>query len=269
MKTILVTGATDGIGKQTAIELARLGHRVLVHGRNEAKIMDAVADVAEHAVEGAPPQGFRADFSSLHEVQALAGQVAGAVDELDVLLNNAGVFATERRESHDGYELTLAVNHIAPFLLTRELLPVLRGAKHARVVTVASVAHTRGEIWWDDPQLFAYDGYRAYGQSKLANIMFSNALARRVRADGITSNSLHPGVITTKLLRAGFNMDGDSLEAGARTSVHCASDPRLADVTGKYFSDSRQVDPLADALDEDAQERLWTLTERWIADALT
>ncbi len=265
-RTVLVTGATDGIGRATAHALAAQGARVLVHGRDPAKVRDVSTAV------GGDSLGFVADLSSLAAVRDLAAQVRDRVGAVDVLLNNAGVFVKgERRLSADGYELTLAVNHLAPFLLTRELLPALARGRDARVVTVSSIAHNRGRVPWEDLQLaqgWDSSGYPAYAWSKLANVLFSNALARRVADQGITSNSLHPGVISTKLLREGFGMSGATVETGAETSVHCALSPHVAGVTGAYFSDSQVVEASRRARTVQAQERFWHLSEGLVTQAL-
>ena len=270
MKTILVTGATDGIGRATALELARRGARVVVHGRNGDKVRAVVSEVAAAAADGAGPVGVIGDLASFTAVRQLAAEITGQVPALDVLINNAGVFATERTLTDDGHELTFAVNHLATFLLTSLLLPSLRAAAPSRVVTVSSVAHTRGTMHWDDLDLErSWDGphpgpqspgYGAYAQSKLANVLFANALARRVAGDRITSNSLHPGVISTKLLQTGFGMSGASTASGAATSVHVALAPELAGVTGRYFSNSREASAAPAALDTEAQERLWSIS---------
>jgi NAD(P)-dependent dehydrogenase (short-subunit alcohol dehydrogenase family) len=202
-KVMLVTGATDGIGKATALELARRGARVIIHGRSVEKVARAKDDISR-AASAAQVETAIADLGSLDQVRALAGDLLARFDRLDGLIHNAGVFMNERKLSADGFELTFAVNHLAPFVLTRELLPLLR-ASHSRVITVASVAHNRGQIDFDDLNAArGFDGYRAYAQSKLANVLFANELAERER-DYLTSNSLHPGVIGTKLLKAGFD----------------------------------------------------------------
>jgi NAD(P)-dependent dehydrogenase (short-subunit alcohol dehydrogenase family) len=230
MATHLVTGATDGIGKQTALELAKQGLHVLVHGRSEQKAIDAVKALGKGSFE--PVWG---DLGVLKEVHALADRVLAKHPVLDVLINNAGVFMKERKLSPDGFELTMAVNHFAPFVLTHRLLPALKG----RVVHVSSMAHMRGSIDLKDLSFEKhFDGYGAYSASKLANVLFSNELARRVKKP--TSNALHPGVIKTKLLATGFGMGGASLASGAVTSVYCATAPELAKVTGEYFSDGRK-----------------------------
>ena len=226
--TILVTGATDGIGRATALGLARRGARVLVHGRSRPKA-EAVAQAIRRAGGQADP--VVADLASLAEVHRLAAEVRAAAPRLTVLLHNAGVFQNERSESREGYELTFAVNHLAPFLLTALLLDHLTASSPARVVTVASVAHGQGRLDFDDLQSRRdYSGYAAYAASKLANVLFARALARRLEGTAVTSNALHPGVVTTKLLEAGFGMTGITPEQGAATSIWAATAPELADV---------------------------------------
>jgi NAD(P)-dependent dehydrogenase (short-subunit alcohol dehydrogenase family) len=252
MITILLTGATDGIGLATARALTRRGARVLVHGRNPAK----VSQVAEEL----DTDGLLGDLSSMDQVRRLA-ESAREFGPIDVLLHNAGTFTTEHVITEDGFELTMAVNHFAPFLLTHLLLDLI--VDGGRVVTVSSIAHGRGRIHWDDLEM--RDGFTAggaYSQSKLANVLFANALARRTAARGITSNSLHPGVIDTKLLRAGFDIQGASVESGAGTSVHLALSPDVEGMTGAYFMDCRERIASSTAVREAAQERLWFRTGR-------
>lgn len=260
MSTILVTGATDGIGKATALALARQGHLVIVHGRTAAKAratMEAIhADTRSEELDYA-----FGDFARLDEVRALAAAVAKDHPGLNVLVNNAGVYATSRTLSADGHELSLAVNHLAPYLLTRLLLPTLTANAPARVVHVSSTAHYRGRIDFDNLQAErAFGHYAAYAASKLANVLFSNALARRVAGRGVTSNALHPGVITTKLLATGFNITGAETSRGAETSVYLASAPEVAGVTGCYFDDRREKAASDAARDEALQERLWDVS---------
>lgn len=244
---ILVTGATDGIGKQTALELVRKKHRVLVHGRTHEK-----AERAAREVGGEPVFG---DLSSIAEIHALAEQIA----DVDVLVHNAGVFMKTREVTIDGLETTFAVNHLAPFLLTHLLLPRLQNKPDPRIVVVSSNAHNGGHIDLNDLQMERrFDGYRAYCNSKLMNVLFGYELARR--APGIAVSSLHPGVINTKLLRVGFGMGGASLESGARTSVKVATDPSLRGVTGKYYSNEREAQSSQESHDRALQAELWERT---------
>jgi NAD(P)-dependent dehydrogenase (short-subunit alcohol dehydrogenase family) len=235
---ILVTGSTDGIGKETARALVSRGASVIVHGRDR--------DKAEHARrEVNAAEAVVADLASLDEVRALAAKLG----DVDVLINNAGVFAKNRTMTSDGRELTMAVNHDAPVLLTHLLLNKLK-----RVVMVSSIAHNRGRVNVDDIDLArAFTGYRAYASSKLANVMFAFELARR---SPVRINAVHPGVVSTKLLRTGFDMGGpDSLADGASTQVHLAIDD--VDVTGKYFAEGREAIANSVAYDLDLCARFY------------
>jgi NAD(P)-dependent dehydrogenase (short-subunit alcohol dehydrogenase family) len=238
----LVTGATDGIGKETARVLSERGWRVLVHGRTKKK--------AEAVGFGEPVWG---DFSSLAEVRSLAAQVRG---DLDVLINNAGILSQRHHLTSDGFEETLQVNHLAPFLLTHLLLPQIRG----RIVNVSSGVHGGGDVSEPFEQLNELDGYAAYAASKLANLLFTFALARRVK---IPVDGLHPGVISTKLLHAGFGgMGGGSLAQGAATSVMLATDASPA--TARYFSNQREVRSSARSRDEQLQESFYHWSARQV-----
>lgn len=235
-KTILVTGATDGIGKETARVLFQRGHRVIVHGRTPER--------AERAAKSIDPSVafVSGDLSRLGEVRALAESVKKEHPRLDVLLSNAGIFAKKRELTADGLELTCAVNHYAHFLLTHLLLDVLSASADGRVVNVSSGVHASGEVDMNDLQIErGWSGYGAYASSKLMNVLFSAELARRLKGRGPSTYALHPGVIATKLLREGFGGGGAPLAQGAGTSVMCAVDPKLAGVTGKYYSAEREA----------------------------
>ncbi|MFN7134432.1 MAG: SDR family oxidoreductase, partial [Myxococcales bacterium] len=259
--TMLVTCATDGIGRQTALELVRRGARVLVHGRDPEK----TARTAEALAKDGRAEPLVADLASLAQVRQLAREVEGRTGQLDVLLNNAGVFMNERRLTADGFETTFAVNHLAPFLLTNLLRPLLERTPGARVVTVSSVAHHRGQLDFGNLQgERRFDGYGAYALSKLANVLFTLELAERLAGSGVTANCLHPGVITTKLLKAGFGMSGAPVASGAATSVYLATSDEVRGVSGKYFADCQEA-PLAPAAgDADARRRLWDESARLV-----
>lgn len=251
--TVVVTGATDGIGLETAWQLASSGARVLVHGRTEAKALTAVKRLKER---GATTEAVWGDLGSLAHVRALAEQVKAKTTVVDVLLNNAGVFMKEDLRTEDGFEMTIGVNHLAHVLLTHELLPLLEAAKAGRVVNVSSMAHQRGRVEEADlPVPRRFDGYGTYSASKLLNVYFTHELARRLAAkkSHVTTYALHPGVITTKLLQQGFGMGGASLESGARTSVFCATSDAVG-ASGTYYSDAREV-PCAPHANDPAKEK--------------
>jgi len=262
MKTALVTGATDGIGLETARGLLALGWRVLVHGRHAAGASDAASALQQ---AGGTAKPVWADLGRLGEVQALAERVSHDEPRLDVLINNAGVYTRQRKESADGFELTLAVNYLAHALLTRRLLPLLTRAPGARVVNVSSGTHESARIDLDDLGMtHDWDAYRAYSNSKLANVLFSNALAARHAPATLCSNALHPGVIATKLLRVGFGAGGAPLASGAKTSLLVATSADLDGVTGRYFSDCRQRTASRRAGDAAFGEALWERTEEML-----
>jgi NAD(P)-dependent dehydrogenase (short-subunit alcohol dehydrogenase family) len=259
-RTVLVTGATDGLGRAVAGDLVARGARVLVHGRDPER----TAGVADAIGAGG---AYVADLASLAEVRRLAGEVARDHDALHVLVSNAGIGSTlpgdgERMESADGFELRFAVNHLAGFLLTRLLEPLLIAGAPSRVVNVASAG--QWPIDFDDVMLeHGYDGSRAYAQSKLAQVMATFELAGRLRDAGVTVNALHPSTyMPTKMVLHARGAGVDPLEAGVAATVRLAADPALDGVTGRYFdrtSDARADDQ---AYDPAARRRLWDLSER-------
>ena len=262
MPHVLITGATDGIGLETARQLLTEGYTVVVHGRTEARATSAADGLRERHGEASPIPVW-GDLSRMQEVITLAAQVRVAVPSLDALINNAGVYVNQRALTEDGFETTFAVNHFAHHLLTRLLVPLLEVAPAARIVVVSSGTHHSGKIDLDDlTGNVGWTPYGAYSNSKLANVLFMRALAKRLARPSITANALHPGVIGTKLLRAGFGSGGVPTSQGARTSVFLASDSAPAKISGKYFVDSRETPPARVAQDEKTGEGLWAETER-------
>jgi NAD(P)-dependent dehydrogenase (short-subunit alcohol dehydrogenase family) len=268
MTTVLVTGATDGLGRSVATELARRGVDVLVHGRSHERGEKAVAEI--RAETGNDRVALHlADLADLHQVAALADEVERAHPELHVLINNAGIGSglpdgREREESRDGYELRFAVNYLAGFLLTQRLLPLLRRSAPARVVNVASLG--QHPIDFDDPMLTrGYSGSRAYAQSKLAQIMYTIELAERVPAEEVTVNSLHPGTyMPTKIVLEEVGRSVDTIETGTAATVRLATDPELAATTGKFFDREQEAAASPQAYDAEARKALWDLSERLV-----
>lgn len=266
-KTVLVTGSTDGVGRQTAVDLAALGATVIVHGRDPGRGAAALATVrtaASAAGSAHEPSLILADLSSLQGVHALAAHVRRCCERLDVLVNNAGVYAPRWVTTPDGFELTFAVNVVAPFLLTRELLPLLVAAAPARIVNLSSTSHWTGAMHWDDLQFKrAYDPLVAYEQSKLAMTLFTFALAQRLQGSGVTAVCLDPGNVDTRMLRLGWpELEGIDLVAGAATSVALASSVEAEGLSGVYVESGRPTEPPAASLDRSAQARLWAVLER-------
>jgi NAD(P)-dependent dehydrogenase (short-subunit alcohol dehydrogenase family) len=273
-KTCLVTGATSGIGRVTALELARMGADVVLVGRNAGKAA-AAAERIKHET-GANVEVLLADLSSQAEVHRLAEAFLSTHARLDVLVNNAGAVYSAREESVDGIELTLALNHLSYFLLTNLLLKTLIASGPARVVNVSSEAHRMARINFADLQAQQrYRGFTVYGQSKLANILFTKELARRLAGTEVTANALHPGVIASGFARNNRGMLNfmfgtvlrpflSTPEQGAQTSIYLASAPDVANVTGLYFSKQRPAKPAAAAENMTTARRLWEVSEELV-----
>ncbi len=261
MGVVLITGATDGLGRALAERLAQDGEELLLHGR-DADRLARVADELAAASEGPAPRTFLADLADLAEVRRLAAEIRDATDRLDVLVSNAGIGSGEpdgrdRRTSADGYELRFAVNFLAGFLLTLELLPLLRASAPARVVNVASLGQY--PLDFDDLMLErGYDGSRAYAQSKLAQIMAGFELAARVPPSEVTVNSLHPATyMPTKMVLQEVGRQVDSIEDGVAATYRLVSDPALAGVTGAFFDRTREARANGQAYDPEARAELW------------
>jgi retinol dehydrogenase 14 len=263
-KIVLITGSTDGIGKQTAIELALLGARVIVHGRKK-NLVEKTVEELRRLESDSKVDGFTFDLSSLLRVREFAARLKEHFDHIDVLINNAGVYIRNKTLSDDGFEMTFAVNHLSHFLLTNELLPLLKQSNEGRIIHVSSMAHQNAKLDWTNLNAEKYyDPYGAYSLSKLANVLFSNELSERLNGSKVTSNSLHPGVITTKLLAAGFNISGSSVKKGAETSVYLATDNKIKDISGKYFVDKKisRYNSIAD--DGDVRKIFWKISSEFV-----
>ncbi len=290
-KTCVVTGATSGIGLATATELARRGARVTIVGRSVERT-SPVAEAIRRESRNEGVEFLAADLSVLSQVRRLAAEVLERHTRIDVLVNNAGVMLARRRETADGLEMTLAVNHLAPFLLTNLLLERLKASAPARIVTTASGAHRDAKAFpFDDPQAeggwytssegasvlytlllpWRHPGFQRYAQTKLANILFTRELAARLAGTGVTANTLHPGLVKTGIasnngtfgwfVRTFLGLAAVSPEAGARTVVHLACSPEVEGVTGGYFENEQPATPTPAAQDDAAARRLWALSE--------
>ncbi|MCW5849754.1 MAG: SDR family oxidoreductase [Anaerolineae bacterium] len=275
-KVVLVTGATAGIGEVTTRELARLGATVVGVARNPQKAAQVAQTI--QAATGVQVNFLIADLSSLAQVRHLADEFKRKYNRLDVLINNAGAVNTSRRETVDGYEMTFALNHLSYFLLTNLLLDLLQASAPSRIVNVSSDASRGGRINFDDIEgRRGYSGWSAYSQSKLANILFTFELARRLQGTGVTANVLHPGFVATNfghnnggLMALGLGLfqrvAALKPDQGAATQIYLASSPEVEGVTGRYFDKSKAVQAPPAAYDEAAARRLWELSEQMTAE---
>jgi NAD(P)-dependent dehydrogenase (short-subunit alcohol dehydrogenase family) len=270
-KVALVTGGTSGIGKATAMALAAMGADVVVVGRDRERGERAAAEI--RAQTGSRVDLALADLASQAGVRELAEGFKGRYDRLDVLVNNAGLVQSTRTESPDGLETTLAINHLAPFLLTNLLLDTLKESAPSRVVTVSSEAERWGNIDFDDLQSKKkYRGFPVYGMTKLANIMFTYELAERLEGTGVTATCMHPGAVNTRfgtnnrgpmtLLFRAFKPFMRTPEQGADTVIWLASSPEVEGVSGRYYADRKVIEPKKIANDPAARRRLWEESER-------
>jgi NAD(P)-dependent dehydrogenase (short-subunit alcohol dehydrogenase family) len=278
-KTVIITGGNSGIGFATAVALARDGAHTVITARDQNRGLRA-AEAIRSASGSDSVELVVFDLAELASVRRGADEILRSCDRIDVLVNNAGLVLSERTETVDGFESTFAINHLGPFLLTQLLTERMVASAPARMVTVSSIAHSsaRNGLDFEDLQSTReYSAMGAYGRSKLANILFSNELALRLEGTGVTSNALHPGVVAT-----GFAADGDTggmlalgarlirpfiltPDKGATTSVHLASSPEVAGVTGRYFVKCRAVSPAPTAQDPAAATLLWSISEELVA----
>ena len=269
LRRFVITGATSGIGLATARELARRGAALVLACRN----MEKAARVRDELATFAPVDVVRLDLASLASVRECAGEIASAHESVDVLVNNAGVFSMMRQETPDGFELTIGVNHLGPFLFTHLLVPLLRCGDRARIVNVASAAYRYGRLDLADLQRtrwgsnVGWAGFRAYAASRLATVLFTRELARRLEPDRITANSVHPGHVDTSIFPEAPGVMGVMMRFssrfripaadGAGPVVRLATDDSLAEVTGEYFNRFSREDVPARIADPGMQARLW------------
>lgn len=268
-KICMVTGATAGLGQVTALALAAFGATVIVVGRNEIK-SGATVEMIKQQTGNTSVDYMLADLSSMAAVRQLAATFQEKYGRLHVLVNNAGALFMRRQETVDGLEMTFGLNHISYFLLTHVLLDVLKESAPARIVNVSSSAHYRGALDFDDLHYVrrAYNGRQAYSDSKLANVMFTYELARRLEGTGVTANALHPGLVATDFAANNFGVLGRplrrvldlfsiSVDQGAETQIYLASSPDVGDATGLYWENREPKRSSDRSYDEDAQRHLW------------
>lgn len=276
-QTVMVTGATAGIGRATAREIARQGARVVIVGRSESRCQ-ATVDEVRRAARNEQVEYLLADLSSLAETRAMATQFKARYERLDVLVNNVGAVFMEFGETAEGIERTFALNHLSGyFLLTNELLDVLKHSAPARIVNVSSDTHTGGKVVFGQLEMRDnYSGFRQYSNTKLMNILFTKMLARRLETAGVTANALHPGFVASNFGATNndkwwvrpamkfMHLFAISEDQGAETSVHLATSPDVEGVTGKYFVKCREKTPAVAALAEADQHRLWEASEEMV-----
>lgn len=270
-KVCVLTGSTSGIGKETAIGLAKQGVRLVLPVRNLEKGASLRQEI--HSLTGNGQVDLMScDLTSLESVRAFAQAFLDTYDRLDLLINNAGIWETKRKESADGIELTFAVNHLAPFLLTYLLTERLIASAPARIINVSSEAHRQGKIRFDDLEgRKKWSSFGSYAQSKLANVLFTKELARKMNGAGVTVNSLHPGVVHTrlydkfpKILAPIFRLFMITPKQGAKTTLFLAKSPEVDHITGEYFSKSSRKKPASQAEDVDAARKLWQVSMDYV-----
>lgn len=272
-KVALVTGATNGIGKVTARELATMGAATVIIGRSAERVQQTVEEIKQVAGHE-QVEGIVADLSLMSQTRAAADAFRRKYDRLDVLVNNAGVGASQRSVTEEGFERMFAVNHLSYFLLTNLLLDMIKNSAPARIVNLSSDAHQMARMDFDNLQSerdWGRAGFKAYGRTKLMNILFTRELARRLEGTGVTANAVHPGVVATGIWRGTGGVFGKVVgtlapllmrtpEDGAQTSIYVATSPEIEGQTGLYFSDSRPISPAKVAQDDDAARRLWAVS---------
>ena len=276
-KTVVITGANTGIGKETVRDLYGRGARVIIGSRTVSRGEAARSEIEAAAGEtGGKIEIFQMDLESLASVKSFAEAVNGAVEKIDLLILNAGKMACPRSETQDGFESQLGTNHLGHFLLTDLLLDKVKAAAPSRIVVLSSAAHEMGKMNFDDLQLKSgYSPWKAYGQSKLANILFASELGRRLEGTGVTTYAVHPGIVRTELDRHMPTWQktlfvpvravvSKSPTQGAQTTLYCALEPSLADKTGLYYADCREKSASSRARRKEDAQRLWQVSEELV-----
>jgi NAD(P)-dependent dehydrogenase (short-subunit alcohol dehydrogenase family) len=269
-KICLVTGGTSGIGRQTALALAKRGAKVVITYRNQAKALETRSYI--EAKTGASVDAFYCDLSDFASIRRFVEEFTRKYSRLDVLINNAGIWETPRKLSADGIEMNFAVNHLAPFLLTNLLMDILRKSAPARIITVSSNAHKNTDIRFDDIEMSdKFNGFTAYSQSKLANVLFAKHLAKMLSHDNVTVNCVHPGVVATKIFDNMGKVAASmarifmiSAQKGAETSVYLATSDLVSNITGKYFDKKKVVNSSPASEDMEAAQKLWDLSLKYV-----
>jgi NAD(P)-dependent dehydrogenase (short-subunit alcohol dehydrogenase family) len=264
-KIVLITGSTDGIGKQTAVEISRAQHSVIIHGRNKGKAEKCAGEIIVSSGNN-DVEYTAADFSSLEKVKQMADEIKSRHSYLDVLINNAAIYSKKKIITVDGFELTFAVNYLSHFLLTILLSDLLKKSEGGRIINVSSSAHSNADF--DFGNLNGekyYDAYNAYSISKMGNLLFTMKLAGKLKDEKITVNALHPGVISTKLLHAGFGSGGADVSQGAETPVYLSLSDEVKDESGKYFVSKKEAKAASTVYDKNFQSRLWNLSMEMVS----
>jgi NAD(P)-dependent dehydrogenase (short-subunit alcohol dehydrogenase family) len=265
-RTILITGATDGIGKQIAKILATEGHFIIIHGRTDETCQSTVKEIVNSQPD-AHLDYVSADFSLLSNVNKMTETILQRFEHLNVLINNAGIYQSNKVITPDGFEMNLAVNYLAVYVLTCGLKNLLVKSSPSRIINVSSIAHKRGRIDLNqlmNQQDHTFDGYKAYADSKLMLIYFSYFLADELHGSGVTVNVLHPGVVSTKMLKMGFNMTGEDVAVGAETPVFLAISPEMEEISGMYFDKKVSVPSSRLSYDLMAREEVMNWTKKVI-----
>ena len=274
--TSLITGATDGIGKEAAIELAKKGCNLILIGRNKEKgekVVEEIRKVAENHVD---IDYFVADLMLMKEVSRVADEVSRKYPKIDILLNNVGAYFAFRDVTEEGFERTFALNHLGYFLMTKKLLPLVEKSDYKRIVNVSSSAHYGIDFEFDNMNgEKKYSGFDIYKRSKLANVMFTYELAKRIEGTGITANCLHPGFVSTNfgknnnflwrnVIRVAMWLTAISVKDGAKTSIHLACSDEVKDITGRFFANSQIKKGSSKAKNEEHNRKLWELSEEFV-----
>jgi NAD(P)-dependent dehydrogenase (short-subunit alcohol dehydrogenase family) len=265
--TVLVTGSTDGIGKQTAHELAMAEYQVIVHGKDIDRVEKTVDEI-KNASKNNDIEGFASNFESLKDVSILADKIKDKYDKLDILINNAGISTKQQDKTEDGFERTFQVNYLAHFLLTNLLLDLIKKSEKGKIVNVSSMVHATA-IDFDNLQgEQRFEGSSAYALSKLCNILFTYKLDRIIEEDNVTVNALHPGVINTKLLRNNWGGIGGSVKEGAENVLYVATYEEIDHVSGKYFVNKMPQSSATITYETEKQDKLWEVSKEMVKDYL-